>query len=167
MNIKTKKEKGIQIFPLDERPQYAAVCAHWSYGQWVARRDVSFDINLLVYQERASSKTLPRTFVICSDSFPAGMVSVKENDMRSRLDLSPWLSALYVMPGYRKKGLAERLVECVKEYARALGFAAIYLFIDVSDESKLTVYYEKSGWIYVGESPDNDGFNARVYKFDL
>ena len=167
MNTKTRKEKGIQIVPLDECRQYAAICAHWSYGQWAAKRDVSFDINLLVYKERAASKVLPRTFVLCIDSFPAGMVSVKENDMRSRSDLGPWLSALYIMPEYREKGFAERLIEYVKEYARTLGFTAIYLFIDVSDESKLAMYYKKLGWAYIGESLDNDGFNAKIYKFDL
>jgi len=95
------------------------------------------------------------------------MVSVKENDMRSRSDLGPWLSALYIMPEYREKGFAERLIEYVKEYARTLGFTAIYLFIDVSDESKLAMYYKKLGWAYIGESLDNDGFNAKIYKFDL
>ena len=167
MNIKTKKEKGIRIIPLDECSRYAAICAHWSYGQWFAQRDISFDINLLTYRERAASKTLPRVFIACVDSFPVGMVSVKENDMRSRLDLSPWLSALYVMPEYRKMGFAERLIERVKEHVRSLGAAAVYLFIDVSDEAGLTAYYENSGWAFVGESPDNDGFNAKIYGFDL
>jgi GNAT superfamily N-acetyltransferase len=167
MTIKTKKETGIQIIPLDECPQYAAICAHWSYGQWGFQRNISFDINLLVYNERAVSNALPRVFVICLDSFPVGMVSVKENDMRNRPDLSPWLSALYIMPEYRKKGLAKRLIECAEEYARLLGYAVIYLFIDAPDESRLTAYYEKLNWLYIGESPDNDGRDVKVYRFDL
>jgi len=167
VSIKIKKEKGIQIVPLDEYSRYAAICAHWSHGQWGVRRDISFDINLLVYEERATSNVLPRVFVIRVDSFPVGMISVKENDMRSRPDLSPWLSALYVMPEYRKTGLGGRIIEYAGGYARSLGYAAIYLFIDVSDESGLKAYYEKLGWIYVGESPDNDGFNAKIYRFDL
>ena len=167
MNIKTKKEKGIQIVPLDECGQYAAICAHWSYGQWFAQRDISFDINLLTYKERAASKALPRVFVICVDSFPVGMVSIKENDMRSRSDLSPWLSALYIMPEYRNRGLGERLIEHAREHIRQLGAAAIHLFIDVLNETNLAAYYEKLGWVFVGESLDNDGFNAKIYRFDL
>jgi GNAT superfamily N-acetyltransferase len=167
MNIKAKKEKGIRILSLDERSEYAAICAHWSYGQWAAKKGISFDVNLLAYKDRAASKALTRVFVICVDSFPVGMVSVKENDMRSRPDLTPWLSALYVMPEYRESGLAERLIKHVEEYARSLGFAAIYLFTDISDELRLALYYEKRGWLYIGESPDNDGFNAKVYKLNL
>ncbi|MCL1911688.1 MAG: GNAT family N-acetyltransferase [Leptospirales bacterium] len=167
MNIKTKKEKGILILPLDECSRYAAICAHWSYGQWAVRRGISFDINLLAYNERAASKTLPRVFVICTDSFPVGMISVKENDMRSRPDLSPWLSALYVMPEYRKAGLGRRLIEHGEEYVRSLGHTVVYLFIDASDESRLTAYYEKLGWVYVGENLDNDGLNVKIYRFDL
>jgi GNAT superfamily N-acetyltransferase len=165
--MKAEKAKGIQIVALHERPAYAAICAHWSYLQWYMERNIPFDVNLLAYAERAKGREIPCVFVACVDSFPAGMVSLKENDMRSRTDIGPWLSALYVMPKYRKAGLGGLLVSRVTEHAGVLGLGGVYLFIDRADEAALSSYYEKRGWTYLEDGIDNDGFPAKIYRFGL
>ena len=165
--MKTIKEIETVILPLDKCPEYAAICAHWSYLQWYLKRDIPFDVNLLAYNQRAANDSLPRVFVAFVDSFPVGMVSLKQDDMWSRKDLSPWLSALYVIPEFRKVGLGDRLITCVTDEAAIRGFKELFLFLDHNEEQYLAQFYEKRGWQYLADDMNNDNTIAKIYRFSL
>lgn len=161
------KNSKFRIVSLKDRPGYAAICAHWTYGQWYIKRDIPFDVTLKAYERRAMSEILPCTFVACVDSYPVGMVNLKEKDLWSRTDLDIWLSSLYVMPGYRKTGVGGMLVNRVIERAGELGYSRIYLFLAQSEIQDLAAYYRKRGWKYFDDAIDNDGEKTAVYCYDV
>ena len=161
-----KKQIGFEIKSLADCPRYAAICAHWAYGEWFAARDIPFDVNLLAYEKRARGEGLPTTFVAISDTLPVGMATLKQTELWKLPNVAPWLSALYVLPAYRKQGVGARLINAVKANAARWGFDSLHLFLGQS-EATLAEYYENLGWQFFCDAEDNDGFTTKVYKILL
>lgn len=59
-----------------------------------------------------------------------------------RVDLAPWLAALWVAPQFRKAGLGAALVAEIEQRAAAFGIARLYL----SALPPVQGFYEKRGW---------------------
>lgn len=103
---------------------------------------------------------LPEWWVAFEGKTPVGCVGLITNDFISRMDLMPWLCALYVEEGKRGNGIAGRLIACVKEYARKNGFSHIYLATDH------TGFYERYGGKYIGEGVHPWGETSRIYQME-
>ena len=110
---------------------------------------------------------MPITWVAIEDGIPAGMVSLKLNDLWSRKDLNPWLSSLFVLEDYRNRGIGSQLIGQVIETAKMLKFPKLYLFTDTG-KIHLDGYYLKSGWSFLEKADGNDGaiINIFYYNFD-
>lgn len=163
--MRTTKEPGTIIIPLDQCPHYAPICAHWAHLQWYLERDIAFDVNILAYRRKASNDLLPRVFVACIDSLPVGMASLKQKAIWNLPEMGPWLSSLYVIPDYRKSGIGEQLIKCVTDEAAERGFGELFLFLDHKERLTLIPFYEKRGWLYHSDEIDNDGNLTNIYKF--
>ncbi|PKL41146.1 MAG: hypothetical protein CVV44_00475 [Spirochaetae bacterium HGW-Spirochaetae-1] len=160
-------DNKIEIVSLEEKPDYAPLCAHWSYTQWYRERDIPFDLNLKAYQQRTIGTTIPTAYVATIDTLPVGMGSLKENDLWSRRDLNPWLASLYVMPEFRGMGIAGRLIDAIITKARDLGFEKIFLFLGHNEEMDLARFYEMRGWRFHESTIDNDGKETDIYFYGL
>jgi len=114
------------IKPLGECPGYAPVLAYWSYNLWYRSRPIGYDLIIKAYRQRAAGAGVPAAFVAIEEDMPVGMVSLKNDDLWSRKDLNPWLASLYVVPEFRRRGIAEALVGAVIEKARGLGYPELY-----------------------------------------
>lgn len=57
-------------------------------------------------------------------------------------DGKTWLINLFVMPKYRRHGMATRIIETAKEYCLKRHIAALYLWCD----KKMIPFYEKRGF---------------------
>jgi GNAT superfamily N-acetyltransferase len=138
---------------LGDRPEFLPVLARWHHDEWgrlhpcdtVERRAVRME-------EHLGKKQIPTTFVALADEKPIGSASLVDYDMEDREDLTPWLASVYVVPEYRRRGIASALVGRVEEEARALGVETLYLF--TWDQERL---YARLGWsvlertVYKGE----------------
>ncbi|KAI9011793.1 hypothetical protein DFJ74DRAFT_710702 [Hyaloraphidium curvatum] len=61
--------------------------------------------------------------------------------------VSPWLNTVYVSPGHRGLGLADRLVRYACRMAReAMGMRWLWLYTDVDGEFGMTKFYEGRGF---------------------
>ena len=93
------------------------------------------------FTERAHRDRVPQTFVAMDGSRPVGMASIEAHDMSTRPELTPWLSAVYVLPAYRRHGVGSALVEAVVDAAARLNLDTLYLF--TPDQMP---FYRHMGW---------------------
>ena len=108
-------------------PQYLPIVAFWNYREW-HEEDTNLDDIIKRYQKRMQRGKIPTTLVAICDGMPTGTVSIKINDLPQRLDLSPWLASLYVLPDYRGRGIGRELVRAGEDAAREAGTKKLYLF---------------------------------------
>ncbi|WP_422349121.1 GNAT family N-acetyltransferase [Flagellimonas sp.] len=88
----------------------------------------------------------------------AGLIT---NDFISRMDLYPWICALFIEEKHRGKGYPIILIEKAKEDARKGGFQHIYLCTEHIG------YYEKHGFQYVGQGYHPWEEESRIYGLQL
>jgi GNAT superfamily N-acetyltransferase len=157
----------LDIYPLHEKKSVYPILAYWSYLHWFINRDISFRLVMQEYKKRAEDGELPCSFVAFWDGFPVGMVSIRKTDLLSRDDLTPWLSALYVLPDFRKKGIGSELIAAVLNSSRQKGFGKIFLFLDNRDIAKLEKYYSSRRWIYLDDGVDAYGNNTKIFFYEL
>lgn len=157
----------IKIYPLSEKKVLYPIPAYWAFINWYLPRDLPFSILLNEYKRRAGGESFPYTYLAFIDDIPVGMVTLKEVDLGTRKDLCPWLSALYVVPEFRNKGIANALINYIIKESRIEGFEKLHLFIDNRDLEKLEKYYIKRGWKFLDSSPGPDNDTAKIYCFTL
>ena len=103
---------------------------------------------------------LPEWFVAFDGDRPVGCAGLITNDFISRMDLMPWLCALYVEEEYRGKGIAGKLIESCRKYAHDTGFGRMYLATDH------TAFYERYGGVYIGEGVHPWREKSRIYRME-
>lgn len=128
---------------------------------------MDFNLVLHAFLARTKDDSLPQSFVAIEEGRPAGMVTLKLDDLWSRKDLNPWLSSLFVVPESRNRGTGHALVRAVLARARDLRFESVNLFLGQSGMEQLERYYLKRGWEVIGEAQDNDGFDTKIMTFRL
>ncbi|MBB3332512.1 GNAT superfamily N-acetyltransferase [Halomonas campaniensis] len=84
---------------------------------------------------------VPSVFVALHGERPVGTASLVAEDMSDRPDLGPWLASVYVLPEWRGRGIASRLVRRVEAEAREAGIERLWLF--TPDQQAL---YVRLGW---------------------
>ncbi|MFJ7995136.1 GNAT family N-acetyltransferase [Peribacillus frigoritolerans] len=85
----------------------------------------------------------------------AGLIS---NDFISRMDLWPWICALYIDNSYRGRSLGKELLLRAKADAEKVGFNKVFLCTDHIG------YYEKYGFTYIGDGYHPWGSSSRIYE---
>jgi GNAT superfamily N-acetyltransferase len=157
----------LKIYPLSEKKNLYPILAYWSYNNWYITRNVPFKLVMNEYRRRAENDGFPSAFVAFWGELPVGMVSIKETDMQSRRDLSPWLSALYVSPEYRKRGVGNALIETVLDFCSANHIKRIFLFIDSRYIEELEKFYKSRNWIFLEEELDSEGNITQVLFHEI
>ncbi|MCL5981832.1 MAG: GNAT family N-acetyltransferase [Firmicutes bacterium] len=108
----------------------------------------------------ATQNPLPRWFLMVRNEEIIGSYGLITNDFISRQDLYPWLCALYVEESYRGIKLGAKLLEHGRIEATKQGYKKLYLSTDHSG------YYERHGWIYIGNGFRPWGAESRIYECD-
>ncbi len=157
----------VRILHLSFSMQSVDIMAKWAHEKWFAPHNIAYSAVLKDYRKRCNVNSLPSAFVAKDEIRTCGMVSLKQFDLLSRKDLSPWLSSLYVLPEYRKKGVGSALVRICEKEALRLGFHEMYLFVDYRDSVHLEKYYSSLGWINFSDEVDSFGHSVKVMRKKL
>ena len=88
----------------------------------------------------------------------AGLIT---NDFISRMDLYPWICALYVEEKYRGNAYGSLLLEQAKRDSKAAGLQKVYLCTDHIG------YYENYGFTYIGTGYHPWGDSSRIYASEV
>lgn len=108
-----------------------------------------------------SPSPLPQWYLLFENGRIAGCAGLIPNDFISRMDLWPWLCALYVEEDCRGRGLGALLIERCKQDAKKLGFPALYLCTDHIG------YYERYGFEYLAQGYHPWGESSRIYEVQV
>lgn len=158
---------NFKIVPLSTCTEFIPNLAKWAYNLWYKNKNVRLEIVEKDYLRRSKFSSLPVTWVAIFNNQPIGMISLKERDLLKEESLSPWLSALYVLPEFRKKGIGFALIKNLLLIAKSMNYKKIYLFCDNKNLDFLKEYYQARGWNFWKNSHDADGNNVPVYFYDL
>jgi N-acetylglutamate synthase-like GNAT family acetyltransferase len=116
--------------------------AAWLYGEWGHLSPGStLDNAMLRLSLQGRARTLPLVLVAFEDCRPVGTASLVYYDMKSRQDLTPWLASVWVLPAYRRQGVATALCQRARAEARRLRLGRVYLFT----RDKMS-FYDTLGW---------------------
>jgi N-acetylglutamate synthase-like GNAT family acetyltransferase len=136
------KSPNLQIDHLAYHKEALPEIVRWVHTEWGhLMSDISYKKLISIFQERLRPYTIPETFVAIMDNKIVGTASIVAHDLSTRMDLSPWMAAVYVMPEYRKLGIGSTIVQAIIDEATLMGLERIYL-ITPDQES----FYAKLGW---------------------
>jgi GNAT superfamily N-acetyltransferase len=157
----------LKILPLSTCQEFIPIIAEWAYNCWYNDRNIDIKVIEKDYMRRSDFNSLPVTWIAINNKQPVGMISLKERDLLSEEGLSPWLSALYVVPEYQKKGVGSALIKYLLTISMKMNYKKIFLFIDYKNKEYLTKYYEKQNWKYFKKNKDMNGNLISIYSYDL
>lgn len=82
------------------------------------------------FRAHKTDGSMPATLVLHDRGQVAGSVSLVHGDCEARRDLDPWLASLYVMPDFRGRGHAHRLIDAAIRQATAAAQSELHVFTE-------------------------------------
>ena len=147
---------------LADVPEVIAVLAEAFYSDGFAHPDdPSVEAVATRLREGAQRATLPLALVALDESRVQGTATLRWDSISSRPALGPWLAALYVMPGCRRRGVGGQLVCAIEDVARRLGFETL----DAGTQTAESLLCRLK-WIEV-ERLDHGGEPLGIFRRDL
>lgn len=121
----------LRIEPLGLHPNLVPITVGWH----MAESDPSGDVASWTRAREAEARLsgIPCAWVAFSGQVPVGTVSLIEHNMDIRLDLRPWLAALFVLPAFRHQGVGASLVRRCESETRTLGERRLYLYTSMAE----------------------------------
>lgn len=150
--------ENMTLKKLYEYPEFLEKAAYWFSQKW----NVPVEAYKESIQKSIDQKTgIPQWYIVLDEKqeIIAG-AGIIDNDFHERKDLSPNLCALFVEEKYRKKGIANYILDFARKELGNMGFEKLYL---ITDHTK---FYEKCGWDFMTMVTDDDGIPVRMYVAD-
>jgi len=146
----------MKIISIRENPAYAERAVDYFSSKWssVSRIIYEDSINHSINAENP----LPQWYLLYDNEEIVGCAGLITNDFISRMDLYPWICALFIEEKYRGNSYGALLLEKTKEDSLKNGFKNVYLCTGHIG------YYEKYGFEYIGQGYHPWGEESRIYK---
>jgi len=139
---------------LRERPELKERAAEWFHNNWGVPEEAYLEC-----MDGYLNGDTEYGWYLCLDGekIVAGL-GVIENDFHDRKDLKPNVCAVWTDEGYRRQGIAGKLLDLVVEDMRSKGITPLYLVTDH------TGFYERYGWEFLCMAQgDDEPEMTRVY----
>ncbi|MEO3944478.1 GNAT family N-acetyltransferase [Gorillibacterium sp. CAU 1737] len=150
----------MQIISVREHPDYADTAITYFQSKWAS------EDSRMVYQDCiqhaiTAKAPLPQWYLLYQEEKIIGCAGLITNDFISRMDLYPWVCALYIEAEYRGNEYGSFLLNKAAEDAKEAGFTHVYLCTDHVG------YYERYGFEYIGDGYHPWGETSRIYSKEL
>jgi N-acetylglutamate synthase-like GNAT family acetyltransferase len=127
---------------LADYPQYLPNVAGWVFDEWGWEMPGSTLENIQAeFSMHLNRDRIPLTMLALVEQRPVGTASIFLHDMDSRMELTPWLAAVYVVPEFRGQGIGSQLVTAIEAAAIGLQLERLYLFTPDQE-----AFYARLGW---------------------
>ncbi len=150
----------MEILSVREHPEHRERVIDYFRKTWASENTRMVYEDCITHSIGAASP-LPQWYLLTDQGETIGCAGLITNDFISRMDLYPWICALYIEEAHRGRGLGARLMDKAKADARAGGFSQVYLCTDHVG------YYEKYGFEYRGTGYHPWGECSRIYAAQL
>lgn len=149
----------MQIISVRENPSYTNQAIAYFQEAWK-------EISPKIYEDCIShsldaAQDLPQWYLLQKDEKIIGCTGLITNDFISRMDLYPWLCAMFIDEPYRGNNYGSLLIERAAGDAKSFGFKYLNLCTDHIG------YYEKFGFTYIGEGYHPWEETSRIYQLSL
>ena len=136
------RSPNVQIEHLADHKGALPEIVRWVHTEWGhLMPNISYGKLVSNFKERLTPHSIPETFVATINNKIVGTASIVAHDLSTRMDLSPWMAAVYVIPGYRNLGIGSTIVRAIMEEASILRLERIYLITPDQE-----YFYTNLGW---------------------
>jgi GNAT superfamily N-acetyltransferase len=145
---------------LADYPQHLLIVAGWIIGEWGWEMPGSTLESIQAeFGSHLNHDRIPLTMLALVETQPVGTASISLHDMDTRMDLTPWLAAVYVLPEFRGQGIGSQLVRAIEGIATRLQLERLYLF--TPDRA---AFYAHLGWSVLATSEYRHHSNVIMTK---
>jgi len=149
----------MKIISIRENPEYKDQAISYFQSKWPTVLPVIYED--CINHSIGSMNPLPQWYLLEEGSTIIGCAGLITNDFISRMDLYPWICAIYIEKNHRGNNYGSLLIDKAKEDAKEANFKYLYLSTDHVG------YYEKFGFEYIGQGYHPWGDESRIYQFQL
>ncbi len=102
---------------------------------------------------------LPQWYLLENEDEIIGCAGLITNDFISRMDLYPWICAIFVDEKHRGNNYTSLLIEKAKDDAQRFGYKSINLC------TEMIGFYEKHEFKFIGVGYHPWGESSRIYQY--
>lgn len=158
--IVRKRVNLLEIISVREKSEYKDMAIEYFQRIWAS------PASMKVYEDSIEScinskSPLPQWYLLMSEDKIIGCAGLVTNDFISRMDLYPWVCAVYIEEKQRGNNYGAMLLEKAKYDTRKGGFTNLYLCTDHVG------YYEKFGFEHIGTGYHPWGESSRIYSIGV
>lgn len=144
-----------QIISVREQPEHTRQAIAYIQSKWP-------DVLPVIYEDcithcMGASAPLPQWYLLRLGGKSIGCSGLVTNDFVSRMDLYPWICALYIEEEHRGHAYGALLLGKSKQDCARFGFPTVYL------ATGHTGYYERYGFSYIAKGYHPWGEESRIY----
>ncbi|MDR2833577.1 MAG: GNAT family N-acetyltransferase [Streptococcaceae bacterium] len=149
----------MNIINVKNNPEYLEQAINYFQEKWAGPTTMNLYEDCIKHS--LNQNAVPNWYLLLDGKKIIGCVGLITNDFISRMDLFPWLVALFIEEEYRGKRLSEKLIEKVKEDVLKGGYENLYLATDHIG------FYEKFGFTYKANGYHPWGEVSRIYEIKV
>lgn len=147
------------IISIRQNPEYATKAIHYLQQSWP-------EVPAIIYEDCIrhcidAQQSLPQWYLLEKAGDLIGCAGLITNDFISRMDLYPWVCAMFIAEAHRGNAYGALLLEQAKKDTRAAGFKHLNLCTDHIG------YYEKYGFQYIGDGHHPWEETSRIYQLEV
>jgi GNAT superfamily N-acetyltransferase len=148
------------VVSLRQDPTLLPVAINYIASKWANPENRQVYIDCLTHTS-GSKVALPQWYLLLEGERIIGCSGLITNDFISRMDLYPWICAMFVEEDRRGNNFGELMVRQAIKDAKKAGFEEIYLATDHVG------YYEHFGFHFVGIGYHPWGESSRIYSLTI
>lgn len=151
---------SMKVVSVRENPEFEKTAIEYFQKHWASESSNPVYEDCIHHCITAENP-LPQWYLLMSGEEIIGCAGLITNDFISRMDLYPWICAVYIEEKHRGNAFGKILLEKAKEDAAKAGFENVYLCTDHIG------YYEHYGFEHIGTGYHPWGETSRIYKANI